>query len=231
MPTRRTAPAQSPSPTPQPLREAPKFRRWENLLRENGLTVHGFEELYVKRYGNGQVLFALLNVDATTPEGHKLLPLCFLKGEVVSVLVCLVDEATGEKFLLLVKQRRISTGGCIYEHPAGMVDAADDPLAVALREVREETGLDVNPDELHQLNDEPYFPSTGTSDEALYFFYTELRLSRAAIVALDDQETGAAGEHEFIRTRVVPYADGKRLIANACGLLNLYLYEDAVRLR
>jgi len=216
---------------PQPLREAPKFKRWKRLLRENGLTLHGFEELYVKRYGNGDVLFALLNVDATTPEGHKLLPLCFLKGEVVSVLVCLIDEVTGEKFLLLVKQRRVSTGGYIYEHPAGMVDADDDPLDVAVREVREETGLDINPGAVRRLNDEPYFPSTGTSDEALHFFYAELRLSRAAIEALDAQETGAAGEHEFIRTCVVPCADGKRLITNACGLLNLYLYEDAVRSR
>lgn len=217
-----------PTQSPQSLREAPKFKRWEKLLHENGLTLHGFEELYVKRYGNGQVLFALLNVDATTPEGHKLLPLCFLKGEVVSVLVCLMDEETGEKFLLLVKQRRISTGGYLYEHPAGMVDADDDPLDVAVREVHEETGIEVNPENVHRLNDEPYFPSTGASDEAMYFFYTELRLSRADIDALNDQHTGEAGEHEFIQTCVVPFADGKRLITNACGLLNMYLYEDAV---
>lgn len=217
------------APRPQPLREAPKFKRWEKLLRENGLTVHGIEELHVKRYDNGQVLFALLNVDATTPEGNKLLPLCFLKGEVVSVLVCLTDEETGEKYLLLVKQRRISTGGYIYEHPAGMVDADDDPLDVAVREVHEETGIEVKPENVHRLNDEPYFSSTGASDEAMYFFYTELRLSRADIDALDNQEKGEAGEHEFIQTCVVPYADGKRLIANACCLLNVYLYEDAVR--
>lgn len=215
--------------TPQPLREAPKFKRWEKLLLENGLTVHGFEELYVKRTNNGQVLFALLDVDATTPEGHKLLPLCFLKGVVLSVLVCLIDAESGEKFLLLVKQRRISTGGYIYEHPAGMVDGDDDPLDVAVREVHEETGLDVNPDDVHRLNEEPYFPSTGASDEAMYFFYTELTLSRADIDALNDRHTGEAGEHEFIQTRVVPYADGKRLITNACCLLNIYLYEDAVR--
>jgi 8-oxo-dGTP pyrophosphatase MutT (NUDIX family) len=220
-----------PDPRPQSLRDAPKFKRWEHLLRANGLTIHGFEEVYVKRYGNGQVLFALLNVDATTPEGHKLLPLCFLKGEVVSVLVCLTDRETGEKFLLLVKQRRVSTGGYIYEHPAGMVDADDEPLAVAVREVREETGVEVSPEAVHRLNEQPYFPSTGTSDEALFFYYVELTLSREEIDALNDQPTGEAGEHEFIQTRVVPYADGKRLITNACGLLNLYLYEDAVRAR
>lgn len=225
MPTRLTAS----TPHSQPLREAPKFKRWEKLLRENDLTLHGFEELFVKRTGNGQVLFALLNVDATTPEGNKLLPLCFLKGEVVSVLVCLIDEETSEKFLLLVKQRRVSTGGYVYEHPAGMVDADDAPLAVAVREVREETGLEVKPSEVHLLNEQPYFPSTGTSDEALHFYYTEFTLSRTAIDALNDQHTGEAGEHEFIQTCVVPFAEGKRLIANACGLLNIYLYEDATR--
>ncbi len=213
---------------PEALRDAPKFKRWQRMLLESGIQIHGQEEHFVKHRPNGEVLFALLSVDATTPEGQKLLPLCFLKGEVVSVLICLTEEETGEKFLLLVKQRRICTGDFIYEQPAGMVDADDRPLDVAVREVEEETGLRVSAEQVVLLNQEPYFPSSGTSDEAVWFYYADLRLSRAEITALDAQTTGAAGEHEYIQTCVMPLAEAKTRVTNVCGLLNIYLYEAAV---
>ncbi len=218
-------------PVSEALRNTYKFKLWEKNLLRNGITIHAIDELYAKHRPGGDVLFALLTVDGTTPEGNKLLPLCFLKGEVVSVLVCLIDQETGEKFLLLVKQRRVCTGGFIFEQPAGMVDADDQPLDVAVREVREETGLEVRADAVHLLNEAPYFPSTGTSDEAIYFYYTEHRLPRAEILALDALTTGEAGEHEFIQTQVVPLPEAKRLVTNVAGLLNIYLYEDAVRAR
>ena len=215
-------------PMQELLRNAYKFKIWEKNLLKNGMTIHQIEEVYAKYRPNGEVLFALVNVDATTPEGNKLLPICFLKGEVVSVLVCLIDRATRAKSLLLVKQRRVCTGDYIYEQPAGMVDADDRPLDVAVREVEEETGLRVSPDRVTLLNAEPYFPSTGTSDEAVYFYYTELELSRAEIGRLDAQTTGAAGEHEFIQTCVVPLEEAKTRITNVCGLLNIYLYLEKI---
>ena len=69
----------------------------------------------------------MLEVDADTPEGDKMPPALFLKGHAASMLVCLIDQETREKFLVLVKQRRIASGAHTYEHPAGMVDASDAP--------------------------------------------------------------------------------------------------------
>ena len=191
------------------------------------MKVSGITPLYTKFRKDGDLLFGLFDLHATTPEGHPMLPLCFLKGPVVSVLTCLTDEASGERFLLLVRQRRICDGSLMYEHPAGMVDADDSPLAVAVREIREETGLEVSAHEVVALNSEPLYPSSGTSDEAMYFFFVEKTLPRDKIEALSHASHGEAGENEHILTEVVPLAQAKALMGNACGLLNIFLYEAA----
>ncbi len=203
--------------------QSTKFRLWQKNLQRNGVIIHGTEELFTKYRSDGDLLFGLFNLDATVPEGHKILPLCFIKGEVISILTCLIDKETKEKYLLLVQQRRICDGSYMYEHPAGMVDGSDLPLTVAVREIQEETGLVVTADQVHQLNEQPFFPSSGTSDEAMYFFYVELELSREEIFSYDAQATGADHD-EFILTKVVPLKEAMGLMRNACALLNIHLY-------
>lgn len=208
------------------LIQSHKYNLWLQRLRENGNTVHGVTSHFIRQNHAGDILFALLMLDATTPEGNKMLPICFLKGEVVSVLICLIDEATHDEYLLLVRQRRICDGGLIYEHVAGMVDGNDQPLAVAVREASEEAGIMLAPSQLIALNDKPLYPSTGTSDEALYFYYTEIRLPLADIRALDSQQLGVADEHEHITTHIVPRAEAPSLMTNTNALLNYYLYME-----
>ncbi|QRR00021.1 NUDIX hydrolase [Dyadobacter sandarakinus] len=209
---------------PEKLVDAHKYKLWKSRLENNGLTIHRVDELYSRRTGNGDVLFSLLYTDATTPEGNKIPPICFLKGEVVSVLVCFIEKETREKNLLLVQQRRICDGSMTYEHPAGMLDSESDAAGVAAREVFEETGIRVSREQLVQVNKEPYYPSTGTSDEAMYMFYCELELSRQEISKYHNQTQGLISDHEYIKTWVVPFAEGHRLITNVNGLLLDYLY-------
>ena len=206
------------------LADAHKYTLWKNKLQSNGLEIHRIDELYSRRNGKGEILFSLLYTDATTPEGNKIPPLCFLKGEVVCVLICFIDVASREKFLLLVQQRRICDGSLTYEHPAGMLDSESDAAAVAAREVFEETGIVVDKEQLVQVNKEPYYPSTGTSDEAMYMFYCELELTAESIQSYHNQSQGLLSDHEFIQTHVVPFAAGHRLINNVNGVLLDYLY-------
>jgi ADP-sugar diphosphatase len=213
------------------LEQAPKFQRWHQLLEKNGLHIQRVKEIYTKYRSNGDVLFALLELDADTPEGDKIPPVCFLKGLIISVLVCLIDEQSGEKYLLMVKQRRICDGGHTYELVAGMVDSDDDPHEVALREVEEETGLQLQAGQVILLNQEPFFTTTGTSDEALYFYYCELSMSKEEIEAHHGKNMGEAHEHERITTIVVPFAEAKAYLNNTSGLLNLYMYEEVLRNR
>lgn len=206
------------------LTDSYKFQVWKNNVEKNGLTIHHVEELWVKHRYNGEALFGLVNMDASLPEGGKIPPVCFVKGQVVSVLVCLIDKDTKEKFLLLVKQRRICDGSLMYEQPAGMVDKDDKPLDVAVREVEEETGLQVRHEQVIALNTEPLYPSSGTCDEAMYFFCCEIEMTHEEMFAYHEKTTGMQHEHEAIQTELVSIPKAMKIIGNSNGLLNIYMY-------
>jgi len=206
------------------LIDSHKYNLWRNKLIKSGLEIHRIDELYSRHNHNGEVLFSLLYTDATTPEGNKIPPICFLKGEVVSVLICFINSETGKKYLLLVQQRRICDGSLTFEHPAGMLDSESDAAEVAAREVWEETGIEVKKDQLVKLNADPFYPSTGTSDEAMYLFYCELELSTEKIKSYHNQSMGLLSDHEYINTYVVPFEEGHKLINNVNGLLLNFMY-------
>ncbi|MFT7434304.1 MAG: ADP-sugar diphosphatase [Algoriphagus sp.] len=212
------------------LEDSHKFKLWKSHLKKSGLTVNSVEEVYTKRRYNGEVLFSTLMLDATTPEGDRIPPICFLKGEVVCILICLIDEVTSDKYLLLVKQRRIAEGGYTYEHPAGMVDNVKTPEFISVQEVKEETGIDINEDQLINLCPERrLFPSTGTSDEAMYFFAAELSMPIDKIKSFENKNMGTVYEFERITTHVYPFLEGHKLINNTNGLLLNYLYLAHVK--
>jgi ADP-sugar diphosphatase len=212
------------------LEQSHKFNLWKKNILKNGLEISKIEEIYSKKRYNGEVLFSLLLLDAKTPEGDKIPPICFLKGEVVCVLICLIDSLSKEKYLLLVKQRRIAEGGFTYEHPAGMVDGTITPLAIAVQEVQEETGISITENDLINLSpDKRLFPSTGTSDEAMYFYFAEITLTKNEINAFENKQMGTVYEFERITTHVLPFIEGHKLINNSNGLLLNYLYLSYVK--
>ena len=211
------------------LQTSHKYNLWKGQLEKNRLNIHNIKEVFTLHRHNGEALFAVVMADATTPEGDKIPPICFIKGQVVSVLVCLIDRDTGEKYALLVRQRRICTGGYIYETVAGMVDKDDHPHDVAVRETEEESGLAVIPAQVKLLNQEPLYVSTGTSDEGMFFFYCELEMSKEEIFTYHNNQQGVLSEHERIYTHIAPLQEAKKLVTNTNGLLNIYLYEEMKR--
>lgn len=212
------------------LENAHKFKIWKANLQTNGLKINNIEEVYTRHRYNGEALFSLVMLDADTPEGDKIPPICFIKGEVVCVCIVLIDKETKEKYLLLVKQRRIAEGGFTYEHPAGMVDGTKTPLEIAVIEVKEETGIVVTENDLINLSpDKRLFPSTGTSDEAMYFYYCEIDLDKKEIESFENKQMGTEYEFERITTHVYPFIEGHHKINNSNGLLLNYLYLSAVK--
>ncbi|MCX6213369.1 NUDIX hydrolase [Spirosoma sp.] len=210
------------------LEDAPKFRYWKSQAETNGLKINNVKDFYIRYRHNGEVLFAMLEVDADTPEGDKIPPALFLKGHAVSVLVCLIEKETRQKFVVLVKQRRIADGSQTYEHPAGMVDASDAPDEVAARELGEEIGLTVAASELTKLNPRVWHPSTGTSDEGMHFFYLEKEMTRDEIMAFHLQNMGNQSEFERITSVVATLPEAHTLITNVNGLLLHFLYLQHV---
>lgn len=210
----------------QAFDQSPKFKVWKSNLEKNGNQVHSVTDLHSVRKGNGEILFSLIKMDATSPEGNPLLPITMIRGHFVSVTTCLRDRDTGEEFLLLVRQRRVANGALFYEHPAGMMDQHSDPFEIAMIEMHEETGVKVGRESLHLLNEEPYFSSPGLLDEGGYFFCCEMELSREEIMDLHLKSAGEGGEGEFIQTFIATPKEARGLIKNSNGLLGIFMWQE-----
>ena len=103
--------------------ESLKYKTWEKELKKNNIRIESVEEKYSVRKKNGEILFTWAHLDAKDEEGYPLLPIVLLRGSFVAVLTALREKESGKTYFLLVKQRRVATGGYFYEHPAGMCDS------------------------------------------------------------------------------------------------------------
>ncbi|MBP7281533.1 MAG: NUDIX hydrolase [Leptospiraceae bacterium] len=206
-----------------------KFKSWRETLVKNKIQINSIKELHTVNKRNGEVLFTLVHIDAVDPDNHKLLPVVLIRGHFVVVVTCLVEKETGNKYFLLVKQRRVANGDIFYEHPAGMCDSEPDPWKVAVKEVGEETGLKITRDNLRLLHPDPLYSSAGLLDEAGFFFACDIPLSREEIDSYRDKSAGALDENEVIVTHVCTLADVFGLIRNTNGLLATHLYVHDIR--
>ncbi len=211
------------------LEDSQKFITWKANLLRNGCSLKGWKELHIVRKKNGKVLFALIWIDGFSAEGVPLLPVVLLRGPFAAIVTGLINSETGNRSLLLVKQRRVANGEIFYEHPAGMMDSSADPYETALAEMHEETGLELKREDLVLMDEKQYYSSPGLDDEGGYYFYCELVLSSAEIQDLHERKTGDGNESEFIQTVVCSFPEAKSLMRNANSLLHLLLYEALKR--
>ncbi len=204
--------------------ESVKFNVWKKSLLNNNIKINTIEEKYSVHKRSGDLLFSLLEIKATDPDGIPLLPIVLIRGNFVSVVVAIKDSETNEKYFLLVKQRRIANGAVFFEHPAGMCDSETDPYKVALKEVEEETGLIIKKEDLHLLWEKQLYSSPGLLDEAGYFFYCDIELKSNELSEFKNKQTGAKDENEHIETFLCPSSEILKYIDNSNGVLATLLY-------
>lgn len=70
-----------------------------------------------------------------------------LKGNAPDAVVIIVTDESDER-ILLNKEFRMAVGDYVYNFPAGLIDEGENPEEAAIRELKEETGL-----ELYEIND------------------------------------------------------------------------------
>lgn len=126
------------------------------------------------------------------------------RGEAAAIVLYDPDRDS----IVLVEQFRLPAllaGGSPWqlEAAAGLIDSGETPIAVALRETHEETGL--------MLIGEPvpiqhYLPSAGGSDESVFPFCGRVDSTAAAGIH------GLAEEHEDIRVVVKSLAEIETLL-------------------
>lgn len=131
-----------------------------------------------------------------------------------------------ERKVILTVQPRVPAGSLAFvELPAGMLDDSGSFAGAAAKEIKEETGLDIQSDELVDMTSlaatkfgpessedgeklqAAVYPSAGGCDEFVPIFYCKKRMSRKRIEELQGSLTGLRGEGEKITLKVVPVKD------------------------
>ncbi len=205
----------------------PKLAKWKENVESAGCIINSVTPLSVQKKGNGELLFAYVSADVTAPEGYKLLPILFVRGDAVIVVPEIVNEETGEQYFLAIEQRRIASGKLHLEFPAGMVDREiDNPAAVAIKELFEETGLPLDESKLISLHPKPLYSSPGASEEKIWFFGTSVKVTQDEFEDLQGRVTGAEEENEYIVTRLVSKGDFIERNVSAQALLAVSLFDQ-----
>lgn len=109
------------------------------------------------------------------------------KGADAVVIVATVWH-DGEWKLVITKEYRYPIGGYEYGFPAGLIDKGETVSGTAIRELKEETGLDVKSID---LTSGPIYSSAGMTDEsvAMVFATAKGELSKKHLEASEDIET------------------------------------------
>lgn len=68
--------------------------------------------------------------------------------------------------VVLIRQYRYAINDYVYEFPAGLVEAGEAYREAAIREMKEETGLDFTPLTLNGAYEKPAFTTVGLTDES-----------------------------------------------------------------
>ncbi|MFT8346250.1 NUDIX domain-containing protein [Gluconobacter oxydans] len=172
-----------------------------------------------------RVGFVVVEADAWN-EGAKMPCFAVLRDPTVSIMpVVTVKEAPGERYVVLVREARLPVGQMMTALPAGVIDGEAAEIA-ALRELREETGLNLTAGRPYRLRETPVFLSPGGSSEEMMLYAVDIVLTRAEMDGLLDRKGGLANEHEHTTVCVVPLNDMPRHTPNAHCLLSWHLYQQ-----
>jgi ADP-sugar diphosphatase len=194
-------------------------------------------------FSGGRLGFVKLRAEVSNDAGEKLPGSVFLRGGSVAMLLVLQPEDakdTSEEYVILTVQPRIPAGSLAFvELPAGMLDDNGTFTGAAAKEIKEETGLEIQEKELvdmtklaNQRADDimnkeelqvAVYPGPGGSDEFIAVFLLRKRMSRNEIEGLKGKLTGLRGRSEKITLRLcrldelwkIGARDGKTLAAVA----------------
>jgi ADP-ribose pyrophosphatase len=102
-----------------------------------------------------------------TSRAGSVLDLKAISGRVEAdaVAICANYIFNEKPHLILIRQYRYPVGDYIYELPAGLRDGNETILETAVREMKEETGLDLTGVKLSEELNRPFFSSPGMTDE------------------------------------------------------------------
>lgn len=159
--------------------------RFVNLYHVDATSVHNTPVSYYVASRAKSISELKLKTGKNTPDG---------------VIIYSIYGENRDK-VVLIRQYRYTLGGYIYEFPAGLVEPGEDFHEGAVREMREETGLSLEPIKVNPAFEKPYFTTVGMTDEscATVYGYARGEVSKSAQEASEEIEIVLADRDEVRR--------------------------------
>jgi ADP-ribose pyrophosphatase len=104
--------------------------------------------------------------------------------DAVVIVPILVEEGQPRR-LVTIREFRVPAGGYLYGLPAGLVEPSEPIEESVRRELREETGLEVQ--RVLRVS-QPLFASAGLTDEAVSMVFVEATRTSTGTTALEESE-------------------------------------------
>lgn len=141
------------------------MRRIENIAQ---LTHNRFVNLYEMDMHNADTGKKSKYYVASRAKSAEELKIKTRKNKADGVIIYSVcrDENEDDEKIVLIRQYRVSIDDYIYEFPAGLVDEGENYHEAGIRELKEETGLDLKPIKGRDMYTRPYFTTIGMTDES-----------------------------------------------------------------
>jgi ADP-sugar diphosphatase len=204
----------------------PKIISWKKSVTGEGCTIHAIQPMNIMHRKNGELLFALLDARISSPEGHLLPNIVFVRGDACLVVTLVRNRTTGEERFLMIRQRRTGNGCLSLEFPAGMLDSeVANPLGVAARELHEETGIDVSESDLFPIFDKKLYSSAGASDEAIFYYGCIKEYDDDPFKALSGRLRDNPDENEHISVVLMSREEAEKEATSLQAILGFFLFE------
>lgn len=124
--------------------------------------------------------------------------------------------------VVLIRQYRYPIDGYIYEFPAGLVDDGESYHQAAVRELKEETGLVLEPLQVEEMYQKPYFTTIGMTDESCgtVYGYASGEVSQAFLEDSEEIQVVLADREEVRRIL------SEELVSMNCSYMLMHFLHD-----
>lgn len=124
--------------------------------------------------------------------------------------------------VVLIRQFRYPLGGYVYELPAGLVDPGENYHTAAIRELKEETGLKLEPIVVDDIYQKPYYTSVGMTDKCCgtVYGYASGEISKKYMEDSEEIEVVLADRKEVARIMK------EERVALLCAYMMMHFLHD-----